>query len=53
MYKVKISHNQLIDLLDMYYDKKVYPNITENSKVTKVEIGYSDIIITIGEKIKK
>ena len=50
MYQVKISHDELIELL-ANYDKDVYPNIKENDRIEAVKINYSDeIIITIGQE---
>jgi len=50
MYQVKISHDELIELLAKY-DNDIYPNIKESDRIEKVEINYSsEIIITIGEE---
>jgi len=50
-YRVKISHDKLIDLLQDHYDDKVYENIKEGDKITDIHWRpYLDIEITIGEE---
>ena len=49
-YTVKISHDDLIDLLSKY-DDKVNPNIKDSDMVEDIRVSYVDITIRIGGEI--
>lgn len=50
MYTVKISHEELIDLLQDHYDNKIYENTKDGDQVTEVNVSRVDIEIIIGRE---
>lgn len=50
MYIVKISHDELIGLLNNHYDQNIFSNIKEGDTIETIEVNYREIIITIGEE---